>query len=94
MIEQSRRGFIGSLIAFTVVAPAIVRATSIMPVKAMPTLADLEAELNRELDLYNPGELYAELQAVTRKAFVPRLYVELSRSNFSLAQLWDKRVSA
>lgn len=35
MIEQSRRGFITGLISFAATAPAIVRATSLMPVKAM-----------------------------------------------------------
>ena len=35
MIEQSRRGFITGLISFAATAPAIVRAASLMPVKAM-----------------------------------------------------------
>jgi hypothetical protein len=33
MFEQSRRGFITGLISFAATAPAIVRATSLMPVK-------------------------------------------------------------
>lgn len=35
MIKASRRGFLSGLIAFGVTAPAIVRATSLMPVKQM-----------------------------------------------------------
>jgi hypothetical protein len=38
MIESSRRGFLTGLIAFGVTAPAIVRATSIMPVKVFDTV--------------------------------------------------------
>lgn len=34
----TRRGFITGLISFAVTAPAIVRATSLMPVKAEPPL--------------------------------------------------------
>jgi hypothetical protein len=44
MIQPSRRGFITGLIAFAA-APAIVRASSLMPVKAMlPDLAWLEED--------------------------------------------------
>ena len=35
MAEVSRRGLLGGLVAF-VAAPAIVRATSIMPIKPLP----------------------------------------------------------
>jgi hypothetical protein len=41
MIEQSRRGFITGLISFAVTAPAIVRATSLMPVKLMEPLVPI-----------------------------------------------------
>jgi hypothetical protein len=42
MIELDRRGFIGSLIAFAAAAPAIVRPTSIMPVKVMKPLVTVD----------------------------------------------------
>ena len=35
MIQTSRRGFITGLISFAVTAPAIVKASSLMPVKAI-----------------------------------------------------------
>lgn len=38
MIESSRRGFITDLIGFAATAPAIVRSTSLMPVKASKLL--------------------------------------------------------
>jgi hypothetical protein len=40
MIQPSRRGFLG-LIGVGLAAPLIVRATSIMPVKAMPVAPNL-----------------------------------------------------
>lgn len=40
-MELNRRGFIGSLIAFTAVAPAIVRSVSIMPVRVPITMRPL-----------------------------------------------------
>ena len=39
MIETSRRGLITGLVSF-IAAPAIVRASSLMPVKVMPDLAE------------------------------------------------------
>ena len=53
MIESSRRGFITGLIALGVAAPAIVRAASIMPVKAMPVEEDLAALLDSRLDSFD-----------------------------------------
>lgn len=53
MIELPRRQFITGLISFAAVAPAIVRASSLMPVKAYSylTLDDyLERILNPMLD--------------------------------------------
>ena len=35
MIEANRRGFLTGLISFVAVAPAIVRVTSLMPVRAI-----------------------------------------------------------
>jgi hypothetical protein len=69
VIEQSRRGFITGLISL-VAAPAIVRAGSLMPVKAM--------DIERLPDFFlNGTPIYADLVDVTRKAFVPRLFIQL-----------------
>jgi len=63
-----RRGFLtGVFSAFA--APAIVRVESIMPVKALPPAL---------FPVIGPySDLYEELVAVTRKAFVPRLFAQL-----------------
>ena len=34
MLQMNRRGLLGGLIAFVAAAPAVVRATSLMPIKA------------------------------------------------------------
>jgi hypothetical protein len=49
MIEPSRRGFITGLISFAVTAPAIVRATSLMPVKLMEPELTIEQLLRRRI---------------------------------------------
>jgi hypothetical protein len=91
MTETSRRGFIGSLIAFTAAAPAVVRAASLMPVKAPPIVPILPLP---NLDQYTPGELYAELAELTRRSFMPRLYVQLWKGHSPLASVFDNQVSA
>ena len=69
MIEPSRRGFITGLIAL-VAAPAIVRAGSLMPVKS---LDDFDLMLMENV----PYEYSAKYVDVVRRAFVPRLYVQM-----------------
>ena len=62
----NRRGFLAGVFS-VFAAPAIVRVESIMPVKAMPV---------GMFPIIGPySGLYEELQAVTRKAFILRLYV-------------------
>ena len=65
----SRRSFITGLISF-VAAPAIVRVTSLMPVRGI--IMDLAPT-----DLLMSKSVYEELCDITRRAFVPRLYVQL-----------------
>jgi hypothetical protein len=79
MIEQSRRGFIGSLIAFTAAAPAIVRAASLMPVKAIPDplIEELLRRGDRPPYFVTPEGLSERIQAAARRAFIPRLYAQL-----------------
>jgi hypothetical protein len=52
MIQQSRRGFIAGLGALFVAAPAIVRAASIMPVKAIrqPTIEEISRLLHARME--------------------------------------------
>ena len=75
----TRRGFVRGLGALFVAAPAIVRATSLMPVRAI----DLEFGTGFEFsgilpDIHN---LRAEFTAVTRRAYVPKSFVQLYRSS-------------
>ncbi len=66
----TRRGFITGLGAFFCAAPAIVRATSLMPVRA---LEDCEFEYSGFYSVFDRRAL----ADVTRTAFVPRLFVQL-----------------
>ena len=69
-----RRGFLaGVFSAFA--APAIVRIESIMPVRAMPVMFPIIGPYSG---------LYEELQAITRKAFVPRLFIQMDPGNYVL----------
>jgi hypothetical protein len=69
----SRRGFLVGLGALF--APAIVRVESIMPVKALDVFETFSplpvGQLPKMLSLYEG------LAAVTRQAFVPRLFVQM-----------------
>jgi hypothetical protein len=47
---SSRRGFLAGLVASAFAAPAIVRAASLMPVKAMPPVETLEELLRARMD--------------------------------------------
>lgn len=69
-----RRSFLHGLFS-AFAAPAIVRAQSLMPVKAMPDLPPLVHAITPDGEVLFRG--YHELLAVTRKAFVPRLVVQL-----------------
>jgi hypothetical protein len=70
----NRRSLITGLISL-VAAPAIVRPTSIMPIKALPSAEDLDTLARKQ-----PADY---LIALTRQAFVPRLFVSVYR-----ADLW------
>jgi hypothetical protein len=81
----NRRSLITGLISL-VAAPAIVRPTSIMPIKALPTVEDLDTLARKQL----ADSLYGDLIAVTRQAFVPRLFVSVYRGGLVTKYL-DKR---
>ena len=78
MSEIGRRGFITGLIAF-VAAPAIVRAGSLMPVKAWDPLGPGD----RAPYWASPGEL----KDVIGRAFMPRLYVQVWKDNPIMLEL-------
>lgn len=82
MPDLSRRKLIGSLICL-VAAPAIVRVSSIMPVKAMECDG-----FYGESCLPDFGLVYAD---VVRDAFVPRLYVQYW--NYETDGMWTEERS-
>jgi hypothetical protein len=65
----SRRSFLAGLGAVLVTAPPIVRAGSLMPVKAMPPEVDLQALLNARMN---------ECYAIMRKNMEHNLYGDLT----------------
>lgn len=69
LIAPSRRGFLAGLGAVLITAPAIVRASSIMPVRQMLILGPGD----RMPYLASP----MDIAAVTRRAFMPRIYVQI-----------------
>lgn len=77
-MNLSRRGFLGGVVGL-IASPAIVRASSLMPVKAVSF-----------------GPTFAELNAITRKAFIPVLVIEQYWGNPDfrtlLAQNWGKDI--
>lgn len=79
----SRRSFITGLAAL-IAAPAVVRYASLMPVKAMPSVEDLNALLRARLEECcritrenMANSLYGNLTDMTRAAFVPSLQVQV-----------------
>lgn len=63
----TRRGFITGLISFAVTAPAIVRATSLMPVKAEPplTLAEYLPTIGyRAIGIEEDSDVLPDLRAM------------------------------
>lgn len=68
---QSRRTFLTGLSASIIAAPAIVRAASLMPVRGI-----VQPIMSPETIALAP-DLYSQLCDVTRRAFVPRLFVQV-----------------
>jgi hypothetical protein len=86
-----RRAFLTGILS-TLAAPAVVRATSIMPVKALPLnwLDEAYRITKAELDdrLYG-NYVWSDLIVMTRQAFVPRLFVQMYDANPTLAALME-----
>lgn len=68
---QSRRSFLRGLGATLIAAPAVVRAASLMPIRGIVQPISLEG-----VPLTFDGG-FPMLTEITRKAFVPRLFVQL-----------------
>lgn len=80
-VTTSRRSFLLGLGATLVAAPAVVRAASLMPVRGVILPVDWRYAVRAaNVD-------YEELTAITRKAFVPRLLVQVYESSPLLAEL-------
>lgn len=78
LILPSRRGFLAGLVS-ALAAPAIVRAASLMPVKAMSIEDLLRMRMEDAYEITRQqiaNNLYGELTDITRKAFVPRLFAQ------------------
>jgi hypothetical protein len=69
-----RRSFLTGLGA-VICSPAIVRATSLMPINTR-LLAD-EVAVFRQMTFQGTPLVFDEIVAVTRKALVPHLYAQL-----------------
>jgi hypothetical protein len=89
-IITSRRSFITGLISL-VAAPAIVRVGSLMPVKTM-AMIDPVGTFNVPLDptdcVIGNGYI-TELASMTRKAFLPNLFVQLYKVDPLLQKLLE-----
>lgn len=92
---MNRRGFITGLISFAATAPAIVRVASLMPVKAISIDDLLHARMNEAYAVMRDNlnrSLYGDnLITITRKAFVPRMAVQIYKQTAFLTVLQQMR---
>lgn len=70
MTEFPRRKFIVGMTALFA-APAIVRASSLMPFRSAPMISSLNIPFDMP-----PAGFGAELSAITRRAFLPAIQVQ------------------
>ncbi len=83
---MNRRGFLTGLVS-ALAAPAIVRASSLMPVRVMPDTDWLDAAYAMTRDQMTKN-LYGDLIDTTRKAIVPRLFVQLRTAPLWVPRQW------
>lgn len=90
MIKTSRRGFLTGLSAVLITAPAICRATSLMPVKVMPPELFLWSQNGWELSARAPispemrallALRIADAEETLARVFLPRVYAEVYKSS-------------
>jgi hypothetical protein len=67
LILPTRRGFLAGMIGL-IAAPAIVRASSLMPVKALAATVNIEPELQQFVVTNVSGNKLLTLDAITREA--------------------------
>lgn len=72
----SRRSFLTGLGAALITAPAVVRASSLMPVRG------LVMPVEQPLSIVMAPDMYAALCDATRRAFLPRLYDRITALDF------------
>jgi hypothetical protein len=70
----SRRSFLLGLGSALVAAPAVVRAASLMPVRGI--IQDVGVEYG-----VISADMYGDLVSITRKAFVPRFFVQVYKQS-------------
>ena len=82
----ARRSFLTGLVSL-IASPAIVRASSLMPVKSMAVVDVVYRDPILDEGLINPDTIAADLCSVTTRAFVPKLFVQIYQDYPLLAQL-------
>lgn len=86
----SRRGFLGGVTAF-LAAPAIVRVASIMPISVQPIAYRWNAMfgvVGYDGTIYR-GDSFAELAAITRRAYIPALVTKMYEASPVLDMLME-----
>ena len=81
----SRRSFITGLVSL-IAAPAIIRAGSLMPVKVME-FGPFDPDCYRAELVVDETALMRELRDVTRRAMVPRMFVDIQFGQPQFRQL-------
>lgn len=84
-----RRKFLAGL-AGIIAAPAIVRAASLMPVRAYDEMEFSGFFSRIPVDQMPDMALYQQLMEITRRAFVPRIWLSIQETS-PLAELIQRR---
>jgi len=85
---MDRRGFLGACLA-TFAAPAIVRVGSLMRLPSQELIGRFNEPIIRQPDLWFQEQpfFFDELSEITRKAFVPKLIIQIYESTPLLSAL-------
>lgn len=87
VMQPSRRGFL-RLLGGALAAPAIVRVASLMPISALAEPFEFSGfQTVIPASQLVTKDLYTELTAITPRAFVPRLFVDIYRADPLLERL-------
>lgn len=80
-LDLPRRSFIKGLVSFVAAAPAVVKASSLMPVKALPSEFDLDNLLVKATERYSYGYVDSRLLAAfneTKEIWVSSIMGKIS----------------